>query len=485
MRAWMVLGLIIAVPLVSGSLPIQNETRLWAGSGVDAALVRRMISDRTCGSSERYRDACRAALKGAAVGIDLRDDFTGAVARLQAHTPKEQLGSAWGRLLNRLLREFDPHARLLPTSQAMSERAAAGADYVGLGIVTVATAKGLFVHEVFSPSAAGAAGLRAGDRIAVIDGVEVGTGDRARENSLRLTGDLGRKIALRIWRGGQSREVTAAVGPVVRPSLETKLIAAGSRLLGYVRVYRFRDGACEALRERLRDLRARGAEGWILDLRGNPGGILSEGKCVAGVFLGGHTRVLGQRRVRVEIPEELVSRPRGEDDAILWESTWESGEFASAPMVALIDRASASAAEVVAAALQDYGRALILGERSFGKGSAQVVETLPGHPELTVIHTESLFYRPSGAAIQLSGVKPDVVVSQDKEDQFIGEGIPREAGLGGAILRPPSSERLDRPSADMRVRARTVGECLRRHRTDPARRSDATMQAAFAAFDCP
>ena len=154
MLTWIVLCLIIAIPLASGSLQPSDEAQFWAASGVDQAFVRLLINNQECHSSSEYLRACEVAVPLA------NGDFDVAVEAVTAQSPPLTPEVAYGRVVNRLLREFDPHARLVPTAQIAFEHSLQSGDYVGIGITKALTSSGLIIREVVHDSPAERAGLQ-------------------------------------------------------------------------------------------------------------------------------------------------------------------------------------------------------------------------------------------------------------------------------------------------------------------------------------
>jgi carboxyl-terminal processing protease len=157
--------------------------------------------------------------------------------------------------------------------------------------------------------------------------------------------------------------------------------------------------------------------GFILDLRNDPGGLLDEAVAVAGDFIDGGT-IVSTRGRDGKVTRRLDADSKGD-------------RLPGTPMVVLINGASASASEIVAGALQDHGRAIVVGTRSFGKGSVQTIIPLSGRGALRI--TTDLYYTPSGRSIQAQGIEPDVAIVPPKEQQITGLQLSREADLRGAF----------------------------------------------------
>ena len=196
--------------------------------------------------------------------------------------------------------------------------------------------------------------------------------------------------------------------------------------IGYIRIISFSEqtlGGIERAMEKLRAEIGGGAKGLVLDLRNNPGGLLEQSVKVADFFL--------------ERGEIVSTRSRRPDDAQRFNA--KPGDSADGlPMVVLINGGSASASEIVAGALQDHRRAIVMGTRSFGKGSVQTIVPLEGHGAIRL--TTAHYYTPSGRSIQAKGIEPDIVVEQARVEILDEEGRRREGDLRGALSNPNEGE---------------------------------------------
>lgn len=268
-------------------------------------------------------------------------------------------------------------------------------EYTGVGLTVAETERGLRVARVIDGSPASRGGIRKGDLIVAVDGVAVGE-NAARSATMRIRGREGTTVTLKLVdpRTGKERTVTAKRSKIAVPLTTGRIVAPASVKIGIVALTGFDRGAGKQLKGEITRARGEGAKGVVLDLRGNPGGLIDEAVNVAGLFLEDKTIVTTQGRRR---PNEV----------------YKSGghaAFPSMPLVVLVDRASASASEIVSGALQDYGRAKIVGTRTFGKGVFQEVFPLAngGSLDLTVGH----YYTPHGRDLGGKGVDPDIPVSK-------------------------------------------------------------------------
>ena len=304
-----------------------------------------------------------------------------------------------------------------PKEWAALQRATEGR-YSGIGIRVRATDDALSIREVFPGSPAAKAGLKAGGQIIAVAGVPVSRRGPAKSREAILGKD-GTTVALRVRAAdGAERTVRVTRGDVTVPLVEARMLTApGGTKVGYIELDRFEKGAGDRVRDEAQVLLDDGAKALILDLRGDPGGLLDESVAVAGAFLKPGTVVVsttGRTSPRREF--------RADGDPIP----------ADVPVAVLVDRASASASEIVAGALKDTGRAVIVGERTFGKSKVQVTQETSDGGAVRV--TIAGYRTPKGTDIGEGGVKPDVtsVDSPDTEaDEALDAALARLATQGG------------------------------------------------------
>jgi carboxyl-terminal processing protease len=263
--------------------------------------------------------------------------------------------------------------------------------YTGVGIWVQVDSRGWpLVYSVQPTSPAAHAGLRAGDIIVSIGGKRV-AGETVAAVTQLLHGASGTKVAVRIDRNGDTRTVTVTRQVVATGDVELQRLRHG---VLQIKIVAFSRGVGAAVIKAMSSDPADHAGGVILDLRGNPGGLVDEAVTVAGAFLDGGTVVSYQTRTGTQV----LTAPRGGD--------------IRTPLVLLVDGGTASAAEIVAGALQDRDRAVVVGSRTFGKGSVQEPTTLSDGSaiELTVGH----YLTPSGRSLDGVGIDPDIVVGADQ-----------------------------------------------------------------------
>ncbi len=282
----------------------------------------------------------------------------------------------------------DPYTEFLdPAQYRLLQRETAGT-YSGVGMTLLPGTDGLLVTRL-QHGPAQLAGIRPGDTVLAVDGVR--TAQLTYEQALgRILGRAGSAVRLRVRRGPHTIQFTLLRTEFRTPAVSSRLLAAGGRKIGYVSLASFTAGSTQAVEWAIKRLERSGAEGLVLDLRGNPGGLLDRAVGVASLFLDKGVIASTQG---VHEPER-VYRAAG------------SGQKTRLPLAVLIDHGSASAAEVVAAALQDNRRALLVGEPSFGKALVQSIQPLAAGSALKL--TIARYLTPAGTDLSRGGVRPDI-----------------------------------------------------------------------------
>ncbi|HVY18223.1 MAG TPA: S41 family peptidase [Rhodopila sp.] len=318
--------------------------------------------------------------------------------------------------INGMLTGLDAHSSFMNAKAFKDMQIQTRGEFGGLGI-EVNEDKGLI--KVVSPiddTPAARAGIKPGDIITALDGKSV-IGMSLNDAVDRMRGPPNSKIALTIKRQGVDKPIDVTL---TREVIHIQVVK--SRMepdgIGYVRLTQFTEQSDAGIKAAVKKLeQANGGKltGLILDLRNNPGGLLDQAVAVSSDF----------------IPEgEIVStRARHPEDSQRWDARGHD-ILDGAPLVVLINAGSASASEIVSGALQDHHRAVLLGTRSFGKGSVQTVIPLPGNTAMRL--TTARYYTPSGRSIQGLGITPDVLVreTRDAPANFGGE---READYSNAL----------------------------------------------------
>ncbi|HKE06081.1 MAG TPA: S41 family peptidase [Blastocatellia bacterium] len=282
-----------------------------------------------------------------------------------------------------MLRTLDPHSNYYDRKSFEEMRMEQRSQYYGIGASIQGRYRGVYIIETFKDTPAAQAGLRYGDQIIAIDGksAETWNSDQVRDN---LRGELGTEVKVTVRRVSRPEPMTVTLerAAVDLPSISGYYMVKPG--VGYVALSRgFHSTTSDELTSAISALKAQGMNSLALDLRGNPGGFLDQAIRVADKFL-----------QRGQVILSVRGRGRGGDRD--WPA--ESGMPESFPMVVLIDDGSASASEIVAGAIQDHDRGLIVGEPSFGKGLVQTIIPLYGGAGLTL--TTARYYTPSGRLIQ-------------------------------------------------------------------------------------
>jgi carboxyl-terminal processing protease len=271
-----------------------------------------------------------------------------------------------------------------------------GRDYEGIGAFVDIKGDYMTIISPIKGSPAAAAGLRAGDKVIAIDGKDM-TGVSPEEVRQQVLGPEGTTVTLTILRGNETPfDVTITRAKIVTPLVESEMREDG---IAYVRLNTFGDSADSELRAAIEELLVQNPKGLILDLRYNGGGYVDQGIAVASEFL--------------PAGKVVVYEKRG-DGSLEENNSIGNGIAVDIPMVVLVNEGSASASEIVAGALQDYGRATLVGVTSYGKGSVQSVNGLPDGGIVAI--TSAQWLTPNQRLIQDTGLTPDIYVELTQED---------------------------------------------------------------------
>jgi carboxyl-terminal processing protease len=285
----------------------------------------------------------------------------------------------------------DQYSHYLTPDEAQQFRESVSGEFEGVGMNVEEDRRGLKVLRVFDGSPARKAGIRGGDVIIAVNGRSI-AGVNSEVATGRIKGPSGTSVRLEVLTPGDERSRTETVerARIEVPVASGRIVERDGRRVGVVELLSFSAGAHGELRRQVDNLLEQGAEGIVLDLRGNGGGLLSEAVLVSSVFIEDGKIVSVRGRARAERVEDA------EGDAI----------DADIPLVVLVDGGSASASEIVTGALRDRGRATVVGAHTFGKGLVQEVEQLSngGVLDLTVAN----YYLPGGETIGSDGIKPQV-----------------------------------------------------------------------------
>lgn len=357
-----------------------------------------------------------------------------------------------------MLSGLDPHSAYLDADAFRELQVGTQGEFGGLGI-EVGTEDG-FV-KVVSPiedTPAARAGIKAGDLIIKIDSTPT-KGLTLSEAVKMMRGKPKTKIVLTISRKGESAPI---VVPIVRDiiqvkSVKWKMLDDG---IGYVRITQFQEHTVENLANALRKLDAEGmTKGIVLDLRNDPGGLLHGAVGVSAAFLPPRALVVSTdgrtddaKRKYHAAPEDYLRGTREDVLANLPPSV------KTLPMVVLVNAGSASASEIVAGALQDHGRAVVLGTQTFGKGSVQSI--LPLDSNTAIKLTTARYYTPKGRSIQARGIEPDFLVEEGPDGNYAQFRV-READLSRHLSNDREGKQEDHDALVERMAAEAAADAAR------------------------
>lgn len=302
--------------------------------------------------------------------------------------------------INGMLSSLDPHSSYLDSDTFKDMREQTKGEFGGLGIEVTMDNGWIKIISPIDDTPAFKAGLQAGDYITHIDGTTV-LGETLTQAVEKMRGPLNSKVKLTIRRKDKEPfDVTLARDSIKIRSVKTE----DKGNVGYIRISSFSETTTKDVETAISKIKKEHPEdlsGYVLDLRNNPGGLLDQAVSVADLFL--------------DEGEIVSTRPRRDDEMQRYNAT--KGDITNKmPIVVLINEGSASAAEIVAGALQDHKRAVVVGMRSFGKGSVQTVIPITGFGAIRL--TTARYYTPSGRSIQAKGIEPDIVIPPGHVEYF-------------------------------------------------------------------
>lgn len=321
-----------------------------------------------------------------------------------------------------LLSNLDPHSSYLDADDFVDLRNSSEGGYGGIGVEIVGEGSGVRVITPIDETPAAAAGIQAGDLIVQIDDETVR--ELGVEEAIdALSGEPGSTVTLQIIREGSEGLIEVAIerARINVPSVRHQVFRDN---IGYIRVSQFQEDSGAEVKSAITALMELSVDGIILDLRNNPGGVVNAARDMADLFL----------------PPSLIVYTEGQMAANQLRLSGTTPDYTEGrPIIVLINEGSASASEIVAGALQDYSRALLVGTRSFGKGSMQTV--VPISETTAVKLTTALFFTPNGRSIQAYGILPDVVVERARVEAVQPRNLwPSEADLSGHLANGEGQE---------------------------------------------
>ena len=301
--------------------------------------------------------------------------------------------------ITQMLEKLDPHTAYIPASEMEMARSYLEGDFEGIGVEFNIFRDTVRVVTPLSGGPSEAVGLQAGDKILKVNGKNIaGIGITNQGVFENLRGAKGTKVQLTIQRKEEPKPLNFVVTRSKIPSVSVDVSYMVNERTGYIKVTRFAANTYAEFKAALLKLKKQGMQNLVLDLRGNPGGYMDRATKMADEFIAGNKKIVYTDGKGSKYDSETYARMKG--------------EFEQGPLVVLLDEGSASASEIVAGALQDNDRALIVGRRSFGKGLVQMPIPLNDGSELRL--TISRYYTPSGRSIQ----KPYIAGGEDYEQDI-------------------------------------------------------------------
>jgi carboxyl-terminal processing protease len=383
------------VPLLAVLLPVFLVAGVWLGGHPDKlpGFARDAFVDDQ--QAQVYQEA-----------VDLiQDDYYRPVDR------KQLLDKSLGAAVKSLDDQFSNY--FSPKDYSTFQEATSG-QFEGVGMTVEQAKKGLRVMTVYAGSPASRGGLKSGDIITEVNGRSI-AGNSSEASTAKIKGPAGTPVTLTVTGGaGGERKLTIKRAQVDIPAVESSMERDGSKKIGHVRLAGFTSGAHGEVRQAVDKLLKQGADGIVLDLRDNGGGLLNEAVLVSSIFIPDGRVVSTKGRAR---PEQVYDATGGAIPA-------------DVPVAVLVNRQSASASEIVTGALQDRHRATVVGTRTFGKGVFQEIEPLTNGGALDI--TVGEYFLPSGRNIGGGGVAKGDGITPDVKAQDNPKTKPDE-GLDAAV----------------------------------------------------
>ena len=290
----------------------------------------------------------------------------------------------------------DPHTAITPKKHMDDMMSGNASKFVGIGarmrVIEDGEEKTIVVEEPLEGSPALKAGLRPHDVLTHIDGLSV-AGKSLSDAVKMIRGEAGTDVILTILRGEETLQITVTRGVINVANVSSKVLTETGKKLGYIKLNDFMEKTgCDEVRTELRSLERQRVDGLILDLRNNGGGLITQATCMGDLFLAKGKGIVAVKSFNplLQPTTYFATAPR----------------YTDLPMVTLINHRSASASEILAGALQDNFRSLVVGTRSFGKGSVQNLQQIGN--DIYFKYTTARFYLPSGRTNQILGIIPDM-----------------------------------------------------------------------------
>lgn len=406
----------------------KNIENYWQETGINFQEIGQLVSNEKCYRTKIYFKACLNTIIENAIRFDLKlaadsgqlekiqknerldeksekelllmysrnssgVDFTGLVNQLFAMEKERRRPFLAAQIINSFLSVyFDPHTYIMPSNfyDEVGSKLARSRFFVGIAYEKFNG--DFFIRKISKNSDADQAGLKVNDRIAEINGFNVKGASYGAVSSI-LRNENSTDFNFKVQRNNRVISVTVKRTYRELSHVQYNELAA-RRNYGLITLSKFNSGICQAIAAELKTAEKNRVSGLILDLRDNPGGQLNEAACVAGLFLGKNKKAYYVEYFDASKANEVVL-------------TSEARAY-SGPMVVLVNSASASAAELLAGGLQEYKRALIIGEMTFGKGTFQESEEWLLNTKISLYKTQGLYLLPSRNSTQLVGIRPNV-----------------------------------------------------------------------------
>lgn len=318
--------------------------------------------------------------------------------------------------LNGMLQSLDPHSSYVSPKDFRALQETTSGEYGGLGMEVTSEEGVVKVVSPFDDSPADRAGIKAGDYLTAIEGDSI-LGLSINDAVKQMRGKPGEPIMITVVTEGEDPRDITLVREVIKPHVVRAELKDG---IGYLRLSQFNEKSEQSLIDGIKQLKKEAGNrlpGIVLDLRNNPGGLLDQSVKVSSTFLDGG-EVVSIRGRRSDDTQRFNALP---DEAIK-----------NIPLIVLINGASASASEIVAGAVQDRGRGLVIGTTTFGKGSVQSIIPLKGGRDGALRLTTQRYYTPSGRSIQGTGIEPDIAIASLPKSESGGLRL-RESDLPNSI----------------------------------------------------
>lgn len=372
---------------------------------------------------------CIAVIPGRLWALDTEDDTYAKIKILslvlheiqQKYVEDQKADKLIYGAINGMLKTLDPHSSFMTPEEMKEFQVETRGSFTGVGIEITLKEGVLTVVSPIEGTPAFKAGVEAGDKIIEIDGQS--TKDMTLMDAVRtIRGPKGSKVVLTLKRKDVEKPLKVTIVRAIIP-LRSVRYEILDKDYGYLRISSFQGDTVDKVRDAIEELQSgkKALKGLILDLRNNPGGLLDQSVSVSDLFLDNGLVVYTKGKIEQQNMEFKATR------SVLAEDY---------PVVVLVNEGSASASEIVAGALQDQKRAIILGAKTFGKGSVQTIIPLPDGSGLRL--TTARYYTPSGRSIQATGIEPDILVAsrfsrsgkvireKDLDKHLIGENETRE-----------------------------------------------------------